>query len=59
MLSDRFNTNEIPILVFPVAYADNQSVPYEKLYNLWVISPHKGGDQYFEFMKKVLRSDIF
>ena len=59
MLSDRFNNQDIPILIFPVSYADNQSVPYEKLYNLWVISPHFGGNQYFAFMKKLLRSDMF
>jgi len=33
-----YEQDKIPILLYPVSYAESQSIPYEKTYNLWVIS---------------------
>ncbi len=53
-IAKKFETDEIPILIFPVDYAQNQSVPYEKLYNLWILNMHNT-DDYFKHLKRLLR----
>jgi hypothetical protein len=49
-LSAKFEQNEIPVMIYPVSYAEMQSVPYEKLYRLWVLNTQYG-DQYFKCLK--------
>lgn len=51
-LSHYYEQNEIPVLLYPVSYAEIQSVPYEKIYNLWVLNM-QNTDDYFRFMKKL------
>jgi hypothetical protein len=41
--------DEIPILLYPVSYAQSQSVPYEKIHTLWILSTQYT-DQYFKYM---------
>ena len=54
-LSANFGTEEIPVLVYPVSYTENQSIPFEKRYNLWVLNM-KNTDDYFRQLKKMFRS---
>ena len=42
------------ILLYPAVYADNQSIAYEKLYNLWACSV-KSSDEYFRYLNRLLR----
>ncbi|MDF1591069.1 MAG: hypothetical protein P1P89_06085 [Desulfobacterales bacterium] len=51
-LSSNFGTEEIPVLVYPVSYAENQSILFEKRYNLWVLNM-KNTDDYFRQLKKI------
>jgi hypothetical protein len=51
-LSHYYEQNEIPVLLYPVSYAETQSMPYEKIYNLWVLNM-QNTDDYFRFMKKL------
>jgi hypothetical protein len=53
LLSYYNEDDEVPILLHPVAYADRQSIGYEKTYNLWVINT-RVGDQYLDYMKALL-----
>jgi hypothetical protein len=53
-LSKKFEQNEIPVLVYPVEYAENYSIPYEKLYNLWVLNMQYT-DHYFRHLKGLLK----
>ncbi len=50
----KFKKNEIPVLLYPASYAKNQSIPYEKLYNLWILDM-QFSDNYFRQLKRLLR----
>ena len=54
-IAKNFETVEIPILVFPDTYVQDQSLTYEKSYNLWIFNLQYI-DQYFKFLKRLLRS---
>lgn len=41
--------DEIPILLYPISYAQSQSVPDEKIYTLWILNTQYT-DQYFKYM---------
>jgi hypothetical protein len=51
-ISHHYEQKEIPVLLYPVRYAESQSIPYEKIYNLWVLNM-QNTDDYFRFMKKL------
>jgi len=53
-LSKKIEQNEIPVLVYPVEYAENHSIPYEKLYNLWVLNMQYT-DHYFRHLKGLFK----
>jgi len=55
-LSTKFEQNEIPVLLYPVEYAENHSIPYEKRYNLWVLNMQYT-DHYFRHLKGLLGGD--
>ncbi|MEW6670812.1 MAG: hypothetical protein AB1427_03865 [Thermodesulfobacteriota bacterium] len=51
-LSVNFGTEEIPVLLYPVSYAETQSIPFEKRYNLWVLNM-QNTDDYFRELKQL------
>ena len=53
-LSAKFEQDEIPVLLYPVAYAENHSIPYEKRYNLWVLNMQYT-DHYFRHLKELFK----
>ena len=53
-LSEKFEQNEIPVLIYPVSYAENQLIPYEKLYLMWVLNTQYS-DHYFRCLKGLLK----
>jgi len=52
-LSHYYEQNEIPVLIYPVSYAETQSMPYEKIYNLWVLNIPQAGDQYLKYVENL------
>jgi hypothetical protein len=52
-LSKRLLQEEITVLLYPLSYAENQSIVYEKLYNIWVLNT-KNTDDYFLHLKRLL-----
>jgi hypothetical protein len=54
-LSTKFEQSEIPVLIYPVSFAETQSVPYEKLYQMWVLNTQYG-DQYFRCLKGLFKN---
>jgi hypothetical protein len=44
-----FTIDKIPILVYPSSYLEAKDVPFEKLYNLWIIDGHYARE-YSEYM---------
>ena len=49
MLSKYYVQDKISVLLYPVSYAESQSVPYEKIYKLWVMNMQYL-DYYFKYM---------
>ncbi len=54
MLATKFQKANTPALVYPVAYADEQAIAYEKRYSLWALSLQYT-DQYFKYINRLLR----
>lgn len=53
-LLDICGQESMPVLLFPPSYADNHSLSYEKIYNLWILNTQYG-DQYFNYINRLLR----
>ena len=53
-LSPKFEQNEIPVLIYPVSYAEKQSIPYEKTYNLWALDMQHT-DRYFKHLNRLFK----
>ncbi len=51
-LADLFEQSRIPLLLFPASYADDQTIPYEKQYNLWLLNTDYS-DDYFKFIDEL------
>jgi hypothetical protein len=45
---------DVPILIYPLSYADNQKLPYEKEYHLWILNAQYG-EYYFAYIDGFLR----
>jgi hypothetical protein len=54
ILAAKFQKVNMPALLYPVAYADEQALAYEKRYNLWALSM-QFTDQYFRYINRLLR----
>ena len=49
MLSKYYEQDEIPVLLYPISYAQSQFVPYKKTYDLWILNMQYT-DLYFKYM---------
>jgi len=54
LLVDKTNQGNVPILLFPAAYAKHKDIPYEKIYNIWVLKT-QASDYYFKYIDRLLR----
>lgn len=54
-LSEYYDHDDIPVLLYPVTYAESQSIPCDKTYNLWVLNTQYL-DHYFKFLKNLFHS---
>ena len=45
----------MPVLLYPVSYADSRSIPYTKQYILWTLRTHGQSDKYFQYLNRLLR----
>jgi len=55
-LSKKFEQDEIPVLVYPVSYVEKNSIPYEKLYNLWTLNMQYT-DNYFKYLDELIKGN--
>jgi len=55
-LSKKFEQDEIPVLVYPVNYVEKNSIPYEKLYNLWTLNMQYT-DHYFKYLDELIKGN--
>jgi hypothetical protein len=54
-LSAKFDQSDIPILIYPVSFTETQFIPYEKLYQMWVLDTQYG-DHYFRCLKNLFKN---
>ena len=54
LLATKYQKEDLPALLYPVAYADEQAIAYEKCYSLWALSL-QFTDQYFKYINRLLR----
>ncbi|HME45525.1 MAG TPA: hypothetical protein VKF36_20710 [Syntrophorhabdales bacterium] len=54
LLSSHYTEEEIPILLYPLSYVENQSIPYEKVYNLWAFDT-RYAEKFYHFMDRLLK----
>jgi hypothetical protein len=47
--------SEMPLLIHPIEFADSRSIPYQKIYNLWVLRVPGQSDKYFKYLNRLLR----
>ena len=53
-LAEKLKLANLTVMLYPVTYADDQFIPYEKVYNLWVMSIQHI-DYYFRYLERLLR----
>jgi hypothetical protein len=53
-LAGEFQTERVPVLFYPVSYVEENEIPYEKLYQMWVLNVQHG-NEYLEYMQKKFR----
>ncbi len=55
LLSRHYAEDEIPILLHPLSYVESQSIPYEKVYNLWAFDTGYA-ERFYEYMDRLMGS---
>jgi hypothetical protein len=53
LLSPLYTENEIPVLLYPLSYAESHAVSYEKVYNLWAFDTRHTG-RFYAYMDSML-----
>jgi hypothetical protein len=51
----KLGLSDMPVLFYPVSYAQEMLIPYEKRYKLWILSTPGHSDPYFGYIKRLLR----
>ncbi len=54
LIATKFDRDDIPVLMYPVHYAQRQSIPHEKLYTMWVLNLQYL-DPYFKYCETLFR----
>ena len=54
LAATKMSMDQITVLMYPVACANKLYIPYEKLYNLWVMSTQYS-DPYFRYLERLLK----
>jgi len=54
-VSRHYDGEQMPVLTYPVSYADRKSMPYDKIYLLWILDL-KYSDRYFHYCEGLFRS---
>jgi hypothetical protein len=54
LLARKHQKADLPALIYPVAFVDEQGLAYQKCYNFWALSL-QFTDQYFKYINRLLR----
>jgi hypothetical protein len=50
----KFNLDEMPVLAYPAQSAKELNLPFDKIYNLWILNMNHT-DDYFRYLKRLLK----
>ncbi|RJP75513.1 MAG: PilZ domain-containing protein [Desulfobacteraceae bacterium] len=50
ILSIHFTQKKFPLLIYPLSFAEQENIPFEKCYNLWILDPQYS-DDYFKSLE--------
>jgi hypothetical protein len=53
-LAGEFQMERIPVLFYPTSYVEENEIPFEKQYQMWVLNVQHG-NEYLEYMQKRFR----
>ena len=53
-ISEKTGRSEMPVLLYPATYAEDNDIAYQKLYTLWALSMQYT-DHYFRYLKRLLK----
>lgn len=53
LLSKYFDNEYVPILIYPVSYAESNQIQYDKIYNLWILNMEYT-DSYFRYVNRIM-----
>lgn len=53
LLSKYYESDNIPVLIYPAAFADKRQIAYDKIYNLWILNMQYT-DGYFRSIDRML-----
>jgi len=53
-VQNSMNMINSPIMVYPLRFLESNQIPYERLYNLWILNMNNT-DSYFRYLKRLLR----
>lgn len=56
LLSRQYEGEEMPVMIYPLAYVEQESIPYEKLYMLWVLNL-RHLDDFFKYCDDLFGGD--
>jgi len=54
LLSPHYMEDEVPVLLYPLSYVENQSISYDKVYDLWAFDT-KYTESFFQYMETIMR----
>jgi len=53
LLSKYYEAEYIPILIYPLSYAESNQIQYDKVYNLWILNMQYT-DSYFKYIDRIM-----
>jgi hypothetical protein len=54
-IARQISISAMPILIHPLEFADQCALPYQKVYNLWILRVPGQSDKYFKYLNRLLR----
>lgn len=54
-LSRYYKHEKFPLLIFPSNYVVKNSIPFDKIYNYWVLNVDQHSDSYFDHLERLLK----
>jgi hypothetical protein len=54
-LSINYEHEKFPVLIFPSDYVVKNSIPFDKIYNYWVLNVDQHSDHYFDHIGRLLK----